>query len=332
MEKTIAVATAVLLSLTGLAELARLPVRDAEDVLDYTLANTDLLEIIVTVEDHPELYRQWWSIWYVTFADGRKALAFESQSYEGKVEKINALARRSRGEFETFVSNVLRAAVNSAVNTNNLSLAGKKVGVSTILSKDVRGLLPYPSIGWTEHTYWHKELPPVLTEEGRCVQIPEDLFEVNLLYRVYSWVFAPVLRGRIIYDFWGGFEIPCGVDTVYDTVGLGVPIWEPELRHGKIELFFRGGTKQVFDLADGRLLETIRPQMVPVSVSLTAEGVEVSADSAKTVIIDRAPTLPPRWEETPQGAKALRRSSTGTTYSFPTAGKSGFFQARVAPE
>ena len=331
MKKTIAVATAVLLSLTGLAELPRLPIRDAEDVLNYTLENTDRLQVIVWVEDHPELYRQWWSIWYVTFPDGRKALAFESQSSEGTVEKLNMLARRSRSEFETLVSNVLRAAVNFAVNTNDLSLAGKKVDAWFSLYKDVRGLLPYPSFGWTEHTTHHRELPLVLAEDGSKVLIPEGLFEVNLLYMAGSWVFAPALRARVLYEIWGGFEFSLWVDTVYDLVGLDVPIWEPELRHGKIELFFRGGTKQVFDLADGRLLETIRPTMVPVSIALTAEGVEVSADSPETVIIDRAPTFPPRWEEMPKTTKALRRSSTGTTYSFPTTGKSGFFQARVAP-
>ena len=110
----LAVIAFAVMPLTGFAAMTHFPV-SREDILRHVLENTDAVQISVRLKKVGDA------------ADPLRGWFFPHEVYhksDGTEESVNALARRSVEEFEGFLIEKMRDAVNAAIDKTDASLVG----------------------------------------------------------------------------------------------------------------------------------------------------------------------------------------------------------------
>lgn len=320
-----AVMTAVPLSVLGAVK--HLPIGSPEETLQHILEHTDVVSVSVGVQ-------------------GFLGQGFYFSSYlkdDGTSENINAVTRRSKGEFEKLLQRMERF-VAQVIDRTDLSLAGKEVRLMYTLET-----LPQ----FADQTPLFAEMQQAVLTIGAdgMLALPEELFalaplseSIRSLYgRLLPLVLPGIIDAEVIYEHEGvlvtlpATQYPNGrefrVEAAFDIlVFASYLITDPSYKLRSVKTKYRGGTEQTFD-GKGNLTETTLPDLRPITGVQIAYGstvfLTVKAKQDEDLRIDFASVLG-RWEEQPNPT-LTKAGQEELVFSLPKRGDVGFFQARVVP-
>lgn len=317
-----------------LAALDKFP-STPEEILQHHLENSDYVYVRIDIFT-PKTYDPFGgqSYWFRSYLKD-----------DGTSETINALARRSRQDLEALFQRIMREAVRVNVDPTSSALAGKLLQVTYGLWKDVHKIY----IGSeTIVLMGLNEAVLAAGSDGR-IRIPEEVFAVDLLKETMERSGIPFFVPSVLYveltvENDAGQVIERRTSDDKDFYSPGVYPEEDELsiatvhltnqRRGKLTLWYRGGAEQTFDRMTGKLLETVLPDLRPVTISRYGEGILLSVQNVgdKGLVIDAASDLP-RWNKLSTAAiRNVTKADNGdTAIILSLEGARRFFQARVIP-
>jgi hypothetical protein len=306
----------------GQAQIAKLPIGSISEIVDHTATNTDIIGIQVV-----SIVRQ---------ADGSiaiSAIVDREYSYDPSQKKL-----------EDFVRQKITESLNGAINLKDMSLASVKFGASYIgLSREQNQDAASEFILFFAGNNFSLE-----RNSTGGLAIPAFAYEVNLTEAIagneMTTFFVPGVSRVVVEVFDENGQVSetqdssshqLGDDTVSvltDKSGFSLPMKRLFGMPGRITITYQSGTKQAFNLSDGRpelssngeFRKLTAPRITSSGVEFYVEGIEGDLLSIETTA-----NLGTPWTRINDitGFSALPEKRL-LKYPTNTVGR-GFFRARI---